>query len=66
MLPAGRGGFNGLFIEMKVGKNEPTDNQEEWLIGLKEQGYHTAVCYNWIQARDLIKNYLEGEIWRNN
>jgi len=61
-LPVPRGEYHGLYIEMKVGKNKPTDKQKEWLAGLKEQGYSTAVCYGWESASKLILKYLEGEI----
>ena len=57
-LPVPRGGFHGLYVEMKVGKNKPTDNQREWLAGLKEQGYATAVCYGWEAASKVILKYL--------
>ena len=57
-LPVAHGGFHGLYIEMKVGKNKPTDNQKEWLAGLKKQGYSTAVCYGWEAASKEILKYL--------
>lgn len=58
-LPVGREGYLGLFIEMKVGKNKTTDNQEQWLKKLSEQGYKTAVCYGWEEASKLIENYMK-------
>lgn len=59
VLPVGRGGFLGVYVELKVGKNKTTDLQNEWLESLKEQGYFTAVCYGWREAADTIENYLE-------
>lgn len=53
--------YTGLFIEMKVGKNVPTDEQKEWLKYLGQAGYFTAVCYSWIEARYVILKYLNGE-----
>lgn len=58
-LPVARGGFHGLFIEMKAGKNKPTANQQAWLDRLTEQGYSTAVCYGWEQAAKVLISYLE-------
>jgi len=29
-LPVARGGYYGLYIEMKAGKNKPTDYQGKW------------------------------------
>lgn len=57
-LPVARSGFHGLYIEMKYGKNKTTDNQKEWLAGLAENGYQTAVCYGAEEAQKVIKEYL--------
>lgn len=52
--------FNGLFVEMKAGRNKPTAAQIEWHVMLSQQGYRVAVCYGWEAARDLIVEYLGG------
>ena len=57
-LPWPRDGYHGLYIELKDGKNKPTQNQKRWLKFLKEQGYYTAVCYGWQEAAKLIETYL--------
>ncbi len=57
-LPVARGGFHGLYIELKAGNNKPTEKQKEWLRDLKEQGYCTAVCYGSGEAINVIKQYL--------
>lgn len=57
-LPVPRGIYNGLYIELKAGKNKPTKNQEEWLDNLKKQGYFTAVCYGWESASEVLLKYL--------
>lgn len=54
--------FAGLFIELKVGKNKPSKEQEEWLERLTKAGYMTSVQWSWEDARDTILNYLEGEL----
>ena len=59
VLPAPRGKYHGLYIEMKVGRNRPTDAQREFLEFLKSQNYATAVCYGADAAIDLIKAYLK-------
>ena len=59
-LPVARGAYHGLYIEMKAGKNKPTQNQERWLNALDEQGYYTAVCVGWEVAAAIILKYLEG------
>lgn len=60
-LPVARGLYHGLYIEMKVGRNKPTENQNRWLKNLAEQSYKTAVCYGWDEASKLIISYLEGK-----
>ena len=57
-LPVPKEGYHGLYIEMKYGKNKPTDNQEEWLESLRQNGYKTAVCYGADEARETIKQYI--------
>ena len=57
-LPVARGIFHGLYIELKVGKNTATDNQQRWMIKLIEQDYCARVCYGWDEARDLIMRYI--------
>ena len=59
-LPVKRQGFTGLVIEMKYGKNKPSDWQRWWLESLKAQNWQTAVCYSFDEARQTILNYLEG------
>ena len=49
---------HGLFIEMKVGKNKPTENQKEWLFRLAKNGYAVFTCYSWIEAARTICEYL--------
>lgn len=57
-LPVARGVHIGLYIEMKVGNNKPTENQKKWLDALKREGHFTAVCYSWEQAKGVIEDYL--------
>jgi hypothetical protein len=62
-LPISRGGYHGLFIELKYGKNKPTEKQAEWLKSLNEQGYAVAVCYGCEEASEKILKYLKlGDI----
>lgn len=57
-LPVARGGYHGLFIELKFGKNKTTAKQDEWLSKLNEKGYAVAVCYGCKKAQDKILKYL--------
>lgn len=58
VLPAVRGEYHGLYIELKAGKNTTTANQKEWLKYLQRQGYYTAVCYGWQAAAEVVEGYL--------
>lgn len=57
-LPVARGGYFGLHIELKAGKNKTTVKQDEWLQALREQGRFCAVCYGWTEAMHTICAYL--------
>lgn len=57
-LPAPRGAYHGLYIELKAGKNTTTEKQRDWLDFLRQQGYYTAICYGWQAAAELIEKYL--------
>lgn len=57
-LFARRGMCPGLVIELKHGKNKLTDEQDELGEYLRGQGWQTAVCYHWFDARTAICDYL--------
>jgi len=58
-LPVPRGGYSGLFIEMKrPGQLKATsDKQDEWL-GYLQQHYQTAICDNWRHAVTELLAYM--------
>jgi hypothetical protein len=60
-LPVSRGGYHGLYIELKVNDNTTTDNQKRWIAALSKQGYSTAVCYGWEEASKTIEDYLNNK-----
>lgn len=49
---------SGLWIEMKAGKNKPSEQQRWWLKELERQGYVVRVCYSSTEAIEEIENYL--------
>ena len=61
VLPVPRGGYAGAYIELKVGKNKPSENQKEWLEKLEAQGYFVTVCYGSLEAEKCLEEYLERE-----
>jgi hypothetical protein len=60
-LPVARGGYHGLYIEMKRGDNKPTENQTKMLDALAAQGYLAVVCYGHNDAIDTLSEYLQLE-----
>lgn len=60
-LPVCRGNHAGLFIEMKKPKGEGSrvdPDQKEWHDALRAQYYRVEVCWGWMEARDVLCNYL--------
>lgn len=64
-FPVPQRGYHGMFIEMKAGRNKTTDNQEEWIMLLKDQGYFVQVCYGFDSARGVIDWYFSQEVKQN-
>jgi len=58
-LPIARGGFHGLYLELKAKKNSPSEDQWQWLLELHRGGYAAHVANDINTARDLILQYLE-------
>ena len=52
-------GWHGLWIEMKVGKGKLSATQVAFGEFVKSQGYFTAVCYSWEDAKIVIETYLK-------
>ena len=64
-LPAARGGYHALAIELKRkfgGKVSP--EQREWIDNLKAQGWYAIVSYGAGPAIEIIEAYLTGELVR--
>ena len=61
-LAVARGGYHGLFVEMKrQDRGTVSKAQKEWIERLTEQGYLAIVCHGWVKAREAIVMYLLGE-----
>jgi len=58
-LPVSRGPYKGLSIELKYGKNDLTEEQAWYGLRLREEGWRTAVCWSWDEAREVIIQYLQ-------
>jgi hypothetical protein len=60
------GGKCGLWIEMKGLKSikyKPTvsKEQKDWIEKMESNGYDTAICYGFEEAKDAILSYLSTE-----
>lgn len=64
-LPVAKNGKHGLFIELKYSTNKPTLEQENFLNGMAENGYATAVCWSAESAIKVISTYLGIEQWKD-
>jgi hypothetical protein len=51
--------YYGLFIELKVGYNKLSKNQENWIDKLGVRAYKTAVSYSLDETRAIIDEYLK-------
>ena len=60
-LPAPRGKYHGMFIEMKAGRGTTSDNQKLWIEQMNALGYLAVVCHGFDDARERIEKYLKGE-----
>lgn len=65
-LPVARGGFVGLAIEMKAGKNRLTEEQIKYGARMQQERWQCAVCYRWDDARLIITNYLRAHDAKSN
>lgn len=59
-LPIPNKKYHGLFIEMKAGKNKPTEKQKEFIKDMTKNGYACAVCYGAENAINCVKEYLKN------
>lgn len=61
-LPAPRGGYHGLYIELKARGGRLSESQIEWLDALSRQRYYAVCCVGAEEAINTIDAYLQGEI----
>ena len=59
-LPVARGGYHGLYIEMKRRKGGRVSvEQKKMILALRDQGFRAEVCEGWEKARDVITEYMK-------
>jgi len=57
-LPVARGGFIGLFIELKAPGGRASDAQKDWLAAVEEEGHAGFVCIGWTECVLRLEWYL--------
>ena len=57
-LAVARGGFHGLYIEVKAAGGRLSDEQKKLQISLAEQGYLVKTCNSTDETRAAIEGYL--------
>ena len=57
-VPIPKGPYNGLYIEMKAGKNTLSANQKEFRDFVISQGYHFIAAWSAIDALTGLQDYL--------
>jgi hypothetical protein len=50
--------FAGLWVELKVGDNDTTKEQDAWLTRLDQAGYAVTVQYGWEAAAAALIEYI--------
>ena len=61
-LPVARGGFHGLYIEMKTAKGRLSPEQKWWLKELNGEQYRAVLCRGWKEAARTLEEYLSAKI----
>ena len=57
-----RGGYHGLFIELKFDKQcYPSQVQKDWLKDLEERGYKAVCCKGYTETIETINKYLQQD-----
>ena len=58
-----RGGFFGLFIELKLNKKSyPTKEQKAWIDDLNTAGYMAVVCKGYEEACNVLDSYMRKKL----
>ena len=57
---AARGEWHGLFLEMKIYPNEPSDAQLRFIKEARKAGYKAEVCYTIESAISITKDYMNA------
>ena len=51
--------YHGLYLELKVGENTPSEKQLEFMGDMRQLGYAADWAVGWLEARQKILAYLQ-------
>ena len=57
-LPCARGGYHGLYVEMKALDGRPSAEQKKFAEAVRREGYKCVFCYGAEEAEREIMRYL--------
>lgn len=61
-MACARGGYHGLYCELKIGGNKPSRAQLDMIHRLRMQGYRCEIIWDDLDAvMSVIEGYLRGE-----
>ena len=59
-LPVAHGGYCGLWIELKAGRNRTTGAQDVMIGILRDYGNRVEVCHGWQAAWQVLLEYMRS------
>jgi hypothetical protein len=59
VIPVARGGFHGMYIEMKSTKGRLSENQKSFLDNMAKEGYMAVCAHGFDSAKQFIEGYLK-------
>ena len=60
-IPTARGGYHGLFVEMKTERGRLSPEQKDFISAMNLSGYKAVMCRGWEDAAEQITTYLNQE-----
>lgn len=58
-IPVAMKGYHGLYIEMKAGRNKPSDEQATIMAKLQNEGYKCVVCWSLDEFIKAVDEYIK-------
>lgn len=58
-IPVAMNGYHGLYIEMKAGRNKPSDDQLTIMEKLTNEGYKCVVCWSLDEFIVAVNDYMK-------